>query len=77
MWGRLDSQISSLASELEALRQKRADEIHSLRERVTGLENDLQAKEAELLQLREDQAHVSELQAQVGRLEKDLEEARA
>lgn len=70
------SQVASLTSELEALRQKRADEIHTLRERFTNLENELQAKESELVQLREGQAHASELRDQVERLEKELEEAK-
>jgi Skp family chaperone for outer membrane proteins len=70
------SQVASLTSELEALRQKRADEIHALRERFTNLENELQAKESELAQLQEGQARSSELKDQVERLEKELEEAK-
>lgn len=70
------SQVASLTSELETLRQKRADEIHALRERFTNLENELHAKESELAQLREGQAYVSELKERVERLEKELEEAK-
>lgn len=70
------SQVASLTSELEALRQKRADEIHALRERFTDLENELHAKESELVQLREGQEHISELKNEVERLEKELEEAK-